>query len=99
VTAGLADMAADLRADLESLVAELHEDLGQLMNQVVAGQDDLDTLRVALNELAAQTGAPDHGADDLDRLSRDLQALRDRIPGPADGAAPPRRRPRARPQR
>jgi hypothetical protein len=99
VTAGLADMAADLRADLEGLVAELHDDLGTLMNQVVAGQDDLDTLRLALTELASRATGPDLVADDLDRLSRDLQALRDRIPGPADGAATPRRRPRARPQR
>ncbi|MEY2566166.1 MAG: hypothetical protein QOE35_695 [Actinomycetota bacterium] len=101
VTAGLVDMAAELRSDLESLVGELHDDLGALMRQVVAGQDDLDALRQQLAEvaeLAAASAGGDQVGDDLDRLTRDLQALRDRIPGGAS-ATPARRRPRAHPNR
>jgi uncharacterized phage infection (PIP) family protein YhgE len=100
LTAALADMAADLRADLEGLVAEIHEDLGALMSQVVAGHDDLDALRQQLADIASHPGAADQVGEDLDRLTRDLQALRERIPGaPSPSAAPARRRPRSHPQR
>lgn len=93
LTAGI----ADLRADLEALVNELHDDLATVMSQVVAGHDELGTIRQQLVELAERPGGTDQVAEDLDRLTRDLQALRDRIPG-SPAPSPARRRPRGQPR-
>jgi predicted nucleic acid-binding Zn-ribbon protein len=86
VTAGLADLSVDLRTTVEALVADLHDDLAGLMSQIVAGQDDLDALRQLLADAAGRPGQTDQVAADLDRLGRDLQSLRERLPGPPPAA-------------
>jgi hypothetical protein len=85
-------VAAELRGDVEALVGELHDDMATLMRQIIAGQEEVEALREQLAELPAGPGL-EMGAD-LDRLSRDLQALRERIPG-APAATPAARRRRS----
>jgi chromosome segregation ATPase len=88
VQAEVQGATAELRADIEALVGELHDDLATVLRQIVAGQEEVEALREQLG--AAGTIAP--MAADLDRLSRDLQALRERIPGTTAAPAPRRRR-------
>lgn len=94
MTETVAAIAADLRNEIETMVNELHDDIAIVMRQVVSSQEDLADIRLQLAEGgAAPAGAVDQMSADLDRLTQDLQTLRERIPGSA--AAPSRPRPRS----
>ena len=98
VTETVAAVAADLRNEIETMINELHDDIAIVMRQVVSSQEELAELRLQLAEGAtAPPGAVDQMAADLDRLTQDLQMLRERIPASASAPSRPRTRsPRAR---
>ena len=97
VSETVAAVAADLRAEIETMVNDLHDDIAIVMRQVVSTQEDVTELRLQLSEGAgAPSPAVDQMAAELDRLTQELETLRERIPTGGATTRPRTRTPRAR---
>ncbi|MDT7617259.1 MAG: hypothetical protein QOF00_4706, partial [Pseudonocardiales bacterium] len=79
----LATTSSEIKRDTEGLVSELHDDLALVMRQVVTGNEELEALREAVAELAAQrSDEPDEPKTDPgSQLTPVVRAARDDVLG------------------